>query len=59
MHAFNEVTRKDMFTESLPFLDSTEVFLFMVFFYNALVQFLKYHYNDNCLEMSVYHVQKI
>ena len=40
--AFNEATRKHM----LPFLDSSEIFLFMIFFYNVLVQFLKHQYNE-------------
>ena len=34
-----------MFTILLSFLDSSEIFLFMVFFYNVLVQFLKHQYN--------------
>ena len=33
----NEALQKDMFTISLPFLYSSEIFLFMVFFYNVLV----------------------
>ena len=42
---FNKAIRKDMFTVSLSFLDSSEIFSFVVFFYNVLVQFLKYQYN--------------
>ena len=45
MPAFNKAIWKDMFTISLPFLDSSEIFLFMVFIYNVLVQFLKHQYN--------------
>ena len=41
--AFNNATRKDMFT--ISFLDSSEIILFMIFFYNVLVQFLKHQYN--------------
>ena len=42
--AFNEATRKDIFSISLPFLYSSEIVLFMVFFYNALVLFFKHQY---------------
>ena len=54
-----------MFTISLPFLDSSETFLFMVFFYNLLVQFLKHQYNAPMVAtiveicQSVYPVQDI
>ena len=41
---FNEVTLKDMFSISLPFLYSSEIVLFMIFFYNVLVQILKHQY---------------
>ena len=43
--AFNEPIWKEMFAISLPFLDSSEMFLFMISFHNALVQFLKHQYN--------------
>ena len=42
--AFSEATRKDMFSISLPFLYNSEVVFFMIFVYNALVQFLKHQY---------------
>ena len=42
--AFNEAAMKDMFSISLQFLYNSEVVLFMIFFYNALVQSLKHQY---------------
>ena len=43
-----------MFTISLPFLDSSEIVLFMVFFYSVLVQFLKHQYNAPMVATFVY-----
>ena len=43
---FNEATRKDTFSKkSLPFLNSSEIFLFMIFSYNILCAVLKHQYN--------------
>ena len=36
MPAFNEAARKELFSISLPFLNCSEMFLFMSLFYNAL-----------------------
>ena len=43
-----------MLTISLPFLDSSEIISFMVFFYNVLVQFLKHQYNKLMGATTVY-----
>ena len=43
--AFNEAMQKNMCTISLPFLDGSEIVLFMALFYSVLVQFLKHQYN--------------
>ena len=51
--AFNEAIPKDMFTTSLSSLDSSEIFLIMVFFYNVLVQFLKHQYNASMVATIV------
>ena len=51
--AFNKAIRKGMFTISLPFLDSSEIFLFTVFLYNVLVQVLKHQYNASMVATIV------
>ena len=43
---FNKTIQKDLYTILLPFLDSYEIFSFIVFFYNVPVQFLKHQYNS-------------
>ena len=40
-----------MFSISLPFLYSSEIVLFMIFFYNAVVQFLKHQYKAPMAEV--------
>ena len=46
MPVFNDATRREMFSISLPFLNSSEIFLIMIFFYNllcAVFRFLGHH----------------